>query len=111
MAERQASTPPARRGDVRRHANIASATELVYLPRPSWAPAFFALGAALMVIGIFAEGFVFSAYIYAIVGAVIALAALRSLTLGAARDFRRLPRRQRSRSAVIPPVSFRRPPG
>ena len=84
-------------------------TELVYTPRPSWAPAFFALGAALMVNGIFAEGFLFRGWVYAIAGAVIALAALRGLAVRAARDFMRLPRRQRVRSAVIPPVSFRRP--
>jgi hypothetical protein len=88
---------------------IPQATELVYPPRPSWAPAFFALGAALMVNGIFAEGFLFRGWVYAIAGAVIALVALRGIAVRAARDFMRLPRRQRVRSAVIPPVSFRRP--
>jgi hypothetical protein len=88
---------------------IPQATELIYLPRPSWAPAFFALGAALMVNGIFAEGILFRGWVYAIAGAVIALVALRAFAVRAARDFMRLPRRQRVRSAVIPPVAFRPP--
>jgi hypothetical protein len=88
---------------------IPPATELVYLPRPSWAPAFLALGAALMVNGIFAEGFLFRGWVYSIAGAVIVLAALRAIATRSARDFMRLPRKQRVRSAVIPPVSFRRP--
>ena len=89
--------------------HIPQATELVYTPRPSWAPIFLALGAALMVNGIFAEGFLVRGWTYAIVGAVVALVALRVIAVRAARDFMRLPRKQRVRSAVIPPVSFRRP--
>lgn len=90
---------------------VPESSELVYLPRPSWAPVFLAVGAALMVNGIFAEGFLFRGYVYSGFGAVVALLALRSLALGATRDFMRLPRKQRSRSAVIPPVSFRGPRG
>ena len=86
------------------------ATELIYLPRPSWAPAFLALGAALAVNGIYGEGFLFRGYVYMIAGAVIALVALRSLVVGAARDFYALPRKQRARSAVLPAASLKPPP-
>ena len=91
-------------------APVPQPTELLYEPRPSWAPAFLALGIAIMVNGIFAEGFLFRGWVYAIGGVVIALAAMRSLVAGAVRDFMRLPRKQRTRSAVIPPVTLR-PPG
>jgi hypothetical protein len=86
---------------------IPEATELVYLPRPSWAPAFLALGAALAVNGIYGEGFLFRGYVYMLVGIVIVLLALRSLIAGAARDFYALPRRQRARSAVLPTGSVK----
>lgn len=76
--------------------------ELVYAPRPSWAPAIFAFALALTVCGIFAEGFMVRGWIYSIIGAVIALLALRSMTRGARRDYFRLPRRQRVRGAVLP---------
>ena len=38
--------------------------ELVYPPKPSWAPAIFAFAAALTVCGIFAEGFMVRGWIY-----------------------------------------------
>jgi hypothetical protein len=91
-------------------APVPQPTELVYEPRASWAPLFLALGLAIMINGIFAEGFLFRGWVYSIAGAVIALAAMRSLVAGAVRDFMRLPRRQRARSAVIPPVTLK-PPG
>ncbi len=75
---------------------------MVYRPKPSWAPAFFALGILGLVCGTFASGFIFSPLIYGIVGAVIALAAFRSLVRGAIRDYFRLPRRQRARGAALP---------
>jgi hypothetical protein len=81
---------------------IAEPGELVYAPRSSWAPAFFALGAALAVCGIFAEGFMVRGWIYSIIGIVILLAAFRSMVSGARADFYRLPRRQRARGAVLP---------
>jgi hypothetical protein len=43
--------------------------EMVYTPRPSWAPAFLALGILGLVCGTFASGFVFEPKIWAIVGA------------------------------------------
>jgi hypothetical protein len=76
--------------------------ELVYPPKPSWAPAIFAFAAALTVCGIFAEGFMVRGWIYSIIGGVIMLAALRSMASSAVRDHYRLPRRQRARGAVLP---------
>ena len=91
------------------HERIPEPTEQIYLPRPSWGPAFFALGAALLVCGIFAEGFMVRGWVYAIFGAIFLFAALRTMISDAARDFFRLPRRQRVRGAVLP-VSTVRPP-
>jgi hypothetical protein len=84
------------------HRNVSEPGELIYTPRPSWGPAFFALGALGLVCGIYAAGFIFSPFIYAIVGAVFALAAFRSLARGAIRDYFRLPRRQQIRGGALP---------
>jgi hypothetical protein len=86
--------------------------ELIYTPKSSWAPAFFALGAIGLICGIYAGGFIFSPLIYAIVGAVFFLAAFRNLVRGAIRGYFRLPRRQHVRSAALPveTISFPRPP-
>jgi hypothetical protein len=88
---------------------IPQPTEQVHLPRPSWAPVFFALGAALAVAGIYAQGFVLRGWVYAIIGVIVLLAALGSLIRAAARDFYRLPRHQRVRGAVLPAASLRLP--
>ena len=88
---------------------ISEPGELVYVPRSSWAPAFFGLGAALAVCGIFAEGFMFPAWAYSIVGGIILLAALRSMIAGARSDYYRLPRKQRARGAVLPIETIRPP--
>jgi hypothetical protein len=90
-------------------AEIPQSTELIHMPRPSWAPAFLAFGALMMVNGIYGEGWLFRGKIYAIAGAVIALLALRSLAAAAVRDYYRLPRRQRPRSAVLPAASIKPP--
>ena len=84
------------------HRHIPEPGELVYTAKPSWAPAFFALGATGLVCGIFAAGFIFSPYIYAVAGAIFALAATRSMVRGAVREYFRLPRRQRVRHAALP---------
>jgi hypothetical protein len=90
---------------------IPAPTERIYMPRPSWGPAFFALGATLLVCGIFAEGFMVRAWVYAIFGAIFLLAALFSMIAAAGRDFFRLPRRQRVRGAVLPVPTARPPRG
>jgi hypothetical protein len=85
--------------------------ELVYASRPSWGPAFFALGAMLAVCGIFAGGFMVPPWIFSIVGGLIILAALRSMISGARAGFYRLPRRQRVRGAVLPVETISPPRG
>jgi hypothetical protein len=84
------------------HREISEPGELIYPSRPSWAPAFFALGAVGAVCGIFAEGFMVRGWIYSIIGLVILLFALRAMIESAGRDYFRLPRRQHTRGAVLP---------
>jgi hypothetical protein len=85
--------------------------ELIRQPRPSWAPIFFAFGAALAVCGIFAQGFMVRGWIYSIIGIVVLLAAFRSMAGGARRDYYRLPRKQRVRGAVLPVETIKSPRG
>jgi hypothetical protein len=87
---------------VSEHRDIPEPGELVYPPRPSWAPAFFAFGAAGAVCGIFAEGFMVRGWVYSIIGIVILLFALRSMIKGATQDYFKLPRKQKTRGAVLP---------
>jgi predicted PurR-regulated permease PerM len=84
------------------HRQIPEPGEMVYTPRPSWAPVFLALGALGLVCGIYAAGFIFSPFIYAIVGAIVALGAFRALVRGSIRGFYRLPRKQHVRHAALP---------
>lgn len=90
--------------------HVAEPGETLYSPRPSWAPVFFALGAVGLLCGIFAGGFIFSPFIYAIVGAIILLAAFRSIVRGSVRDYYRLPRRQETRGAALPVETISSPP-
>jgi uncharacterized membrane protein YfcA len=92
------------------HRQISEPGEMIYTPRPSWGPAFFALGAVGLVCGIFAAGFIFSPFIYAIVGAILILAAFRSLVRGSIRDYYRLPRHQETRGAALPLETVSSPP-
>ena len=89
---------------------IPEPTELVYLPRPSWAPALLAFGALMIVNGIYSEGILFRGWVYMLFGTVIALAAVRSMIVGAVRDFYERPRKQRAGSTVLPAGSLRPPP-
>jgi hypothetical protein len=84
------------------HRHVSEPGELVFTPQPSWAPVFFAVGAVGLVGGIYAAGFIFSPFIYAIVGAIFALAAFRNLARGAIRGYYRLPRKQHVRHAALP---------
>jgi hypothetical protein len=92
------------------HRHIPEPGETIYLPRSSWAPAFFALGAISLVCGIYASGFIFAPFIYAIVGAVVVLAAFRSMVRGGIRDYYRLPRKQHVRGAALPVETISIPP-
>ena len=77
-------------------------TELVYLPKPSWLPAFTALGVALVVVGLFVW------WPYGVIGAVIAIVVIVSWIRDAARATSRLPVEQRPTTAVLPAVPLRR---
>ena len=81
---------------------LAGPSELVYAPRPSWAPLAFAFAAALTVSGIFAGGFMLPSWVWSMFGAVVLLAALRLMIRGAVRDYYRQPRRQKVRGAALP---------
>lgn len=83
------------------HREIPEPGEMVYAPRPSWAPMLFAFSVALAVCGLFIE-FMVTGWIYSVIGGIVALAALRSMARGATGDYYRLPRRQRARGAVLP---------
>jgi hypothetical protein len=84
------------------HRHIPEPGEMVYAPKPSWAPAFFAFGVLGLIAGIYAAGFIFSPRVYALVGAVLVLAAFRNLARGAIRGYHLLPRRQHVRGAALP---------
>ena len=84
------------------HRHVSEPGELIYTPRPSWGPVFFAVGALGLICGIYAAGFIFAPIVYAVVGAIFALAAFRNLARGAIRDYFRLPRKQHVRSAALP---------
>ncbi|MGE5281408.1 MAG: hypothetical protein ACM3N0_03640 [Chloroflexota bacterium] len=88
------------------HRHIPEPGELVYRPRPSWAPAIFAFAIALAVCGIFIS-FMVPGWIYSIIGGVVALFALRSMVKEASSSYFKLPRTQKARGAVLPvePIS------
>jgi hypothetical protein len=86
---------------------IPAATESIYEPKPSLAPAFLALGVALIVCGIFADGFLVRGWIYSIIGAVFFVSAFFVIVRGSIRAFYRLPRQQRVRGAALPAASLR----
>jgi hypothetical protein len=92
------------------HRHVPEPGEMVHTPKPSWAPAFFALGVLGLVCGVYAAGFVFPPVVYAIVGAILVLGAFRSLVRGAVRDYFRLPRRQKARGAALPVETITAPP-
>ncbi len=92
------------------HRHVPEPGEMLHTPKPSWAPAFFALGVLGLVCGIYAAGFVFPPVVYAIVGAILVLGALRSLVRGAVRSYFRLPRRQKARGAALPVETISVPP-
>jgi hypothetical protein len=76
-------------------------TELVYVPGPSWAPVLAAVGLAAVGIGLF------TGWVYAAAGGVIALGSLWAWIRSVGRDIGRLPRQQRVSTAVLPAVPLR----
>jgi hypothetical protein len=91
------------------HDEIPSAGEQIFAPTPSWGVPALAGAVALIVIGIFAEGFLFRGWMYMVFGAIVALVALRGLVLAGVRDFYSRPRQQRAQTAVLPAGSLRAP--
>jgi len=88
--------------------DIPEPGELIYPPRPSWAPLIFAFAAALALCGVFIE-FMVPGWIYSIIGCVVLLFVLRSMIKGATGDYFRLPRKQRVRGAVLPVETIQPP--
>jgi hypothetical protein len=84
------------------HRHIPEPGEVVYQPRPSWAPAILAFALALAVCGIFAQGFMVRGWIYSIIGGIVALFAFRSMVRDSIRSYYKLPRKQSVRGAVLP---------
>jgi hypothetical protein len=81
---------------------IPGSSETIQTPRPSWGPAFLALGAMGAVVGIYANGFVFSAFVWSYIGIVIMLFAFRAIVRTSVRSYFSLPRRQEARPATLP---------
>lgn len=79
------------------------ASELLYVPEPSFLPAIAAIGLAGVLTGIFVW------WPYGVIGVILALVAVVGMLRGASRAAARLPRRQTLTSAVLPPVPPRQP--
>ena len=77
---------------------IPQATELVYIPDPSWIPVFVAAGLTGILVGGFAG------LAWAIIGAIVLLIALIIWIGSTGREIARMPRSQKLSSAVIPPI-------
>jgi uncharacterized membrane protein YfcA len=84
------------------HTRIPQASETIQTPRTSWGPIFFAGGAIGAVAGIYANGFVFSAFIWSYIGIVVMLFAFRAIVRTSIRGYFSLPRRQDARPATLP---------
>ena len=74
------------------------ATELVYVPEPSWDPALLALGLGLVLAGVFVW------WPYGAIGAVIAIVSIVRMLSSTEDSVERLPRRQKLTTAVLPAV-------
>ena len=77
---------------------IPEATELVYVPEPSWIPLFAGSGLAALIVGIF------TGLVWAIAGAIVLLVALIVWIRRLGDEVSRMPRSQRLSSAVIPAI-------
>lgn len=88
---------------------IIEPTETIQLPAPSWGPALLAFGILGLLAGIFATGFMFPSWWYAVVGAVFVIAAIRSMAKKGTRAYYSLPRDQGDVRSELPVESFRAP--
>ena len=82
--------------------HIPEPGETIQTPSASWAPVLFAVGATGAVVGIYANGFAFSAFVWSYIGIVILLFAFRAIVKSSTRSYRALPKRQQTRSATLP---------
>ena len=72
------------------------ATELVYVPEPSWDPALLAVGLAAVIAGLFVW------WPYGVAGALVSIGAIVRMYRGTEDGVARLPRRQKLTTAVLP---------
>ncbi len=77
---------------------IPEATELVYVPEPSWIPFFVGGGITAVLVGLFAG------MVWAIAGAVVLLFAVIAWIRHVGLEVSRMPRAQDISSAVIPAI-------
>jgi hypothetical protein len=84
------------------HRTVPEPGELIYPPRSSWLPAFLAFALAMVVCGVYAEGFMLRGWIYALIAGIAALFIFRAMIRDAVHDFYRLRRKQKVRGAVLP---------
>ena len=77
---------------------IPEATELVYVPEPSWIPLSAAAALTGILIGLFAG------FVWAIIGAIVLITAIATWTKRVSDEVSRMPREQHVSSAVIPPI-------
>jgi len=88
---------------------IIEPTETIQLPAPSWGPAFLALGVMGMLAGLFANDYLFPAWVYGVTGFIIFVLAIRSMSKKGSRAFYSLPREQGDARAELPVESFSAP--
>ncbi|MGK2932317.1 MAG: hypothetical protein ACSLFD_06060 [Solirubrobacterales bacterium] len=88
---------------------IIEPTETIQLPAPSWAPAYFALGVMGMLAGLFANDWLFPAWCYGVVGFILFVGAIRSMSRKGSQAFYSLPREQGDARAELPVESFSAP--
>jgi hypothetical protein len=79
------------------------ATELLYVPEPSWSPALAAAGIAGILAGVFVW------WPYGVIGAIVAIVSVTRMFRGTTESVERLPRRQKLTTAVLPAVPPRKP--
>jgi hypothetical protein len=81
---------------------VPEPTELVYVPQPSWIPFFYAAGLTALLVGLYAG------IVWAIIGAVVLVAAMLTWFRRVGDEISRIPRAQRTTTAVLPAIPPKR---